>query len=88
MAGPEIRRRVLACRPGVFAGYVGDGQGGATNDRVIKFDKNGKFITAWGKHGKSSGRRQQPNRTAERHRASLAAALMRPRRLRAGQPLA
>jgi DNA-binding beta-propeller fold protein YncE len=35
--------------------YVGDGHGGTTNDRVIKFDKNGKFITAWGKHGKAPG---------------------------------
>jgi sugar lactone lactonase YvrE len=35
--------------------YVGDGHGTGTNDRVVKFDKNGKFITAWGKHGKAQG---------------------------------
>jgi len=35
--------------------YVGDGHGGTTNDRVVKFDKTGKFLTAWGKHGKGPG---------------------------------
>ena len=35
--------------------YVGDGHGGQGNDRVVKFDKDGKFLTAWGKHGKAQG---------------------------------
>ncbi len=35
--------------------FVGDGHGGNTNDRVVKFDKTGKQITTWGKHGKGQG---------------------------------
>jgi streptogramin lyase len=35
--------------------FVGDGHGGNTNDRVVKFDKTGKQIAAWGKHGKGQG---------------------------------
>jgi sugar lactone lactonase YvrE len=35
--------------------FVGDGHGGNTNDRVIKFDKTGKQIATWGKHGKGQG---------------------------------
>jgi sugar lactone lactonase YvrE len=36
--------------------FVADGHGGqATNERVVKFDKNGKFIKAWGKYGKGPG---------------------------------
>jgi sugar lactone lactonase YvrE len=35
--------------------FVGDGHGGNTNDRVVKFDKTGKQILTWGKHGKGQG---------------------------------
>jgi sugar lactone lactonase YvrE len=35
--------------------YVADGHGGAANDRIVKFSKDGKFIRAWGKHGKGPG---------------------------------
>jgi sugar lactone lactonase YvrE len=35
--------------------YVGDGHGTGTNDRVVKFSKDGKFIMAWGKHGTAPG---------------------------------
>jgi sugar lactone lactonase YvrE len=35
--------------------YIGDGHGQRTNDRVVKYDKTGKFITAWGKHGTGQG---------------------------------
>ena len=34
---------------------VGDGHGGNTNDRVVKFDKTGKQLATWGKHGKGQG---------------------------------
>ena len=34
--------------------YVADGHGG-TNERVMKFAKNGKYITAWGMKGKGLG---------------------------------
>ena len=31
--------------------FVADGHGGNTNARIVKFDKNGKFIKTWGKKG-------------------------------------
>ncbi|HMA75278.1 MAG TPA: peptidyl-alpha-hydroxyglycine alpha-amidating lyase family protein [Xanthobacteraceae bacterium] len=41
--------------------YVADGHGGTTNDRIVKFAKDGKFITAWGKHGKAAGEFDTPH---------------------------
>jgi sugar lactone lactonase YvrE len=41
--------------------YVDDGHGTATNDRIVKFSKDGKFITAWGKHGKAAGETDTPH---------------------------
>lgn len=41
--------------------YVADGHGGTSNDRIVKFDKNGKFILAWGKHGKAPGEFDTPH---------------------------
>ena len=35
--------------------FVGDGHGGNTNARIVKFDKNGKFIKAWGSKGNGPG---------------------------------
>ena len=35
--------------------FVGDGHGGNTNDRVVKFDKTGKQVLTFGKHGKGPG---------------------------------
>jgi len=35
--------------------FVGDGHGGNTNDRVVKFDKTGKQLLTFGKHGKGPG---------------------------------
>jgi len=35
--------------------YVGDGHGGKSNARIVKFSKDGKFIKAWGKMGKGQG---------------------------------
>ena len=35
--------------------YVTDGHGGASNDRIMKFSKEGHFITTWGKRGKGQG---------------------------------
>src|SRR5258708_13358353 len=40
--------------------YVADGHGGTSNDRIVKFAKDGKFITAWGKHGKAAGEFDTP----------------------------
>jgi DNA-binding beta-propeller fold protein YncE len=41
--------------------YVSDGYG---NDRVVVFDKNGKFIRAWGKLGDGPGEFSQPHSIA------------------------
>jgi hypothetical protein len=36
--------------------YVVDGHGAGTNDRIVKYSKDGILITAWGKHGKADGK--------------------------------
>jgi DNA-binding beta-propeller fold protein YncE len=41
--------------------FVADGHGGNTNDRIVKFSKDGKFIKAWGKHGKAQGELDTPH---------------------------
>jgi sugar lactone lactonase YvrE len=41
--------------------YVADGHGTGTNDRIVKFSKDGKFITEWGKHGKAPGEFDTPH---------------------------
>jgi hypothetical protein len=41
--------------------YVGDGHGIGTNDRIVKFAKDGKFIAAWGKHGTAPGQIDTPH---------------------------
>jgi sugar lactone lactonase YvrE len=41
--------------------FVADGHGGDTNARVVKFSKDGKFITAWGRKGTATGEFQTPH---------------------------
>ena len=41
--------------------YVADGHGSGTNDRIVKFAKDGTFISAWGKHGKAEGQIDTPH---------------------------
>src|SRR5205823_11510570 len=41
--------------------FVADGHGGNTNARIVKLDKNGKFIKAWGKHGSGPGEFDAPH---------------------------
>jgi DNA-binding beta-propeller fold protein YncE len=41
--------------------YVADGHGGTTNDRIVKFSKDGKFIKAWGRHGTAQGEFDTPH---------------------------
>ena len=36
--------------------FVADGHGRETNARIVKFDKDGKFIKTWGKKGSGSRR--------------------------------
>ena len=35
--------------------FVADGHGGNSNDRIVKFTKDGKFIKTWGKKGTNPG---------------------------------
>jgi DNA-binding beta-propeller fold protein YncE len=41
--------------------YVADGHGAGTNDRIMKFSKDGKLILTWGKHGKAAGEFDTPH---------------------------
>ncbi len=41
--------------------FVADGHGEMTNARMVKFDKTGKFIKAWGKEGKAQSEFDEPH---------------------------
>ena len=41
--------------------FVADGHGEKTNARIVKFDKTGKFIKAWGKEGTATGEFNEPH---------------------------
>ena len=51
--------------------FVGDGHGGDTNSRIVKFDKNGKFIKTWGKKGSAPGEFDTPHALAMDSRGRL-----------------
>jgi DNA-binding beta-propeller fold protein YncE len=44
--------------------FVADGHGGNTNNRVVKFTKDGKYIKEWGKKGSGPGEFDVPHRLA------------------------
>ena len=44
--------------------FVADGHGGDSNNRIVKFDKNGTYIKEWGKKGKGPGEFDVPHRLA------------------------
>lgn len=44
--------------------FVGDGHGGESNARVVKFSKDGKFIKEWGKKGTGPGEFETPHTMA------------------------
>jgi len=44
--------------------FVADGHGGNSNARIVKFDKNGKFIKTWGKKGSAPGEFDIPHSLA------------------------
>ncbi|HEY6307157.1 MAG TPA: peptidyl-alpha-hydroxyglycine alpha-amidating lyase family protein [Candidatus Angelobacter sp.] len=44
--------------------FVADGHGGASNARIVKFSKDGKFIKAWGKKGTGPGEFDTPHAIA------------------------
>jgi sugar lactone lactonase YvrE len=51
--------------------FVADGHGGDTNARIVKFDKNGKFIKTWGKKGNGPGEMDGPHTLAMDSRGRL-----------------
>jgi sugar lactone lactonase YvrE len=44
--------------------FVADGHGGNTNARIVKFDKDGKFIKTWGHKGSGDGEINVPHALA------------------------
>jgi len=44
--------------------FVADGHGGNTNARIVKFDKDGKFIKTWGQKGSAPGELDIPHAIA------------------------
>jgi streptogramin lyase len=50
--------------------FVSEGHGGA-NARIVKFDRNGKFIREWGKRGSAPGEMDQPHGLAFDSRGRL-----------------
>jgi len=44
--------------------FVADGHGGNTNARIVKFDKDGKFIKTWGTKGSGDGQLNVPHALA------------------------
>jgi DNA-binding beta-propeller fold protein YncE len=41
--------------------FVADGHGGMTNARIVKFDRTGKFLKAWGTPGSGQGQFNEPH---------------------------
>jgi sugar lactone lactonase YvrE len=51
--------------------FVADGHGGDTNARIVKFNKDGKFIKTWGKKGSGPGEIDGPHTLAMDSRGRL-----------------
>jgi DNA-binding beta-propeller fold protein YncE len=51
--------------------FVGDGHGGTSNARVLKFTKDGRFVKAWGKRGAAPGDFETPHGLAMDSRGRL-----------------
>jgi NHL repeat len=51
--------------------FVADGHGGNTNARIVKFNKDGKFIKTWGKKGTGPGEIDGPHTLAMDSRGRL-----------------
>jgi sugar lactone lactonase YvrE len=51
--------------------FVGDGHGGNSNARIVKFTKDGKFIKTWGKRGSDPGEFNVPHTLAFDSRGRL-----------------
>src|SRR5439155_1678598 len=63
--GPDTFNRpsdvVVASNGDIF---IADGHGGDSNARIVKFSKDGRFLTAWGKKGWAPGEFNVPHSLA------------------------
>src|SRR5690606_22795815 len=44
--------------------FVADGHGAGGNNRIVKFDRNGRFIKQWGETGEADGQFRDPHSLA------------------------
>ena len=51
--------------------FVADGHGGESNNRIVKFDKSGKYIKEWGSKGSAPGQFDTPHALAMDSRGRL-----------------
>jgi len=51
--------------------FIGDGHGGKSNARIVKFSKDGRFIKTWGKRGTAPGDFETPHALAMDSRGRL-----------------
>ena len=51
--------------------FVGDGHGGQSNARIVKFDAQGRFIKTWGSQGEGQGQFETPHALAMDSRGLL-----------------
>lgn len=51
--------------------FVADGHGGASNARIVKFSKDGRFIKTWGRKGTAAGELDVPHSLAMDSRGRL-----------------
>jgi sugar lactone lactonase YvrE len=71
-AGPETFNQpsqVLVAPNGDI--FVGDGHGGTSNARIVKFANNGRFLKTWGRKGTAPGEFESPHALAMDSRGRL-----------------
>jgi DNA-binding beta-propeller fold protein YncE len=51
--------------------FIGDGHGGTSNNRIVKFDKNGRYLKEWGVKGTGPGEFDIPHTLAMDSRGRL-----------------
>lgn len=60
--GPDLLSQPSAVAVGPNGDiYVADGHGEKSNDRIVRFSKDGKFLAAWSRHGDGPGEIDTPH---------------------------